>query len=340
MLVGFHGEGMLPTAPRTPTAAPMLTGGGRPPPSRSRAPTVTSFNPATLWKTKVPLRHQRRVMTARLTVRQRTDPRRPLPGALVIGGQRCGTSSLYKYLEHHPLLLASMRKEIEYFSTEYARGEAWYRAHFASRARHRWLGARHGTPAVAYEATPLYLFHPLAPARTAALVPNAKLIVVLRDPVERAWSHYHHEARRGREVRTFEAAIAEEPALVAAELSEIDANPFHSTKQLNNVAFVSKGRYAEQIERWLEHFPRERFLFLRTEDLFGDPAAIYREITAFLAVPAGAPPVFANYSYPAGAPDRTTMAPQTRSRLQSEFRPHNQRLYELIGRDMDWPDGT
>lgn len=318
----------------------MLTAGGRLPLSRSRAPTVSSLSPATLWKTKVPLQHQRRVMAARLAVRQRTDPRRPLPRALVIGGQRCGTSSLYKYLEHHPLLLASMRKETEFFSSEFGRGVPWYRAHFASRARHRWLRARHGAPAVAYEATPLYLFHPLAPARAAALVPEAKLIVVLRDPVERAWSHYHHEARRGREARPFEVAIAEEPALVAAELRQIDGDPFHSTKQLNNVAFVAKGRYAEQIERWLQHFPREQFLFLRTEDLFGEPASIYREITSFLGVPAGPPPVFANYSYPAGVPERTVMAAGTRDRLQAEFRPHNQRLYELIGRDMGWPDGT
>jgi hypothetical protein len=297
-------------------------------------------SPTAIYKTRVPNRYRRRVTEARVTVRHRLDAERPLPGLLVIGAQRAGTSSLYKYLEGHPLLLASLRKETEYFSGHYRRGEAWYRAHFASRARHALLARRHGRPAIAFEATPYYLFHPLAPERAAALTPGAKLVVLLRDPVERAWSHYQHEARRGQEPLSFADALAAEPERLAVEEQRLADDPLSKGVRLNRYSYAAKGRYAEQLERWLAHFPRSQLLVLRTEDLFATPRQVLGEIQRFLDVPEWYPAEFENHSYPTAVPERSPVPDEVRERLVAEYAPHNRRLYELVGRDFGWDEGA
>jgi hypothetical protein len=297
-------------------------------------------NPVTIWKTRVPLQHQRTLAYARVAVRRRVDPKRPLPGLLVIGAQRSGTSSLYKYLEEHPLLLASLRKETDFFSKYYRRGDAWYRAHFASRAQHARLARQHGRDPVAFEATPYYLFHPLAPERAARLTPGARLVALLRDPVERAWSHYQHECRRGRETLSFEDALAAEPERLAQEERHLADDPLYPGDLLNNQSYAAKGRYAEQIERWLHHFPREQLLVLRTEDLFNAPQAAYSEILRFVGLPDWSPPEFENHSYPGGRPPQSSVPPAARNRLAAEYASHNRRLSDLVGRDFGWDDAT
>ena len=293
-----------------------------------------------IYKTRVPPRYQKKVTEARVAARHRVDGDRPLPGLLVIGAQRAGTSSLYKYLEGHPLLLASLRKETEYFSGKYSRGEAWYRAHFAARARHALLTRRHGRPPIAFEATPLYLFHPLAPMRAAALVPEAKLVALLRDPVDRAWSHYHHEHRRGREPLSFEDALAAEPDRLAVEELKLAEDPDAKSVKLNRYSYAAKGRYAEQLERWLQHFPRRQLLVLRTEDLFADPRQVFGEILRFLDLPEWYPAEFDNHSYAMRPPERSPVPDAVRERLAAEYAPHNRRLAELVGRDFGWDEGA
>jgi hypothetical protein len=293
-----------------------------------------------IYKTRVPHRYRKRVTEARVAARHRLDPRRPLPGLLVIGAQRAGTSSLYKYLEGHPLLLASLRKETGYLSRHYARGEAWYRAHFASRARHAVLTRRHGRPPIGFEATPYYLFHPLAPERAAQLVPEARLVVLVRDPVERAWSHYHHEARRGREELSFTDAIEAEPARLADEERRLAEDPLAKTLRLNRYSYLAKGRYAEQLERWLEHYPRRQLLVLRTEDLFATPRLVLAELYRFLDLPEWYPAEFENHSYAMRPPERSPVPDAVRERLAAEYAPHNRRLYELVGRDFGWDEGA
>jgi hypothetical protein len=297
-------------------------------------------SPTAIYKTVVPHPYRRKVTRARVAVRRRLDPKRPLPGLLVIGAQRAGTSSLYKYLEGHPLLLAALRKETRYFSGNYGRGEDWYRAHFASRARHALLSRRHGRPPVGFEATPAYLFHPLAPERAARLVPGAKLVVLLRDPVERAWSHYHHVARRRREELSFTDAVAAEPARLALEAERLAADPLAETRLLNRYGYIAKGRYAEQIERWLQHYPRTQLLVLRTEDLFARPRMVLGDLYRFLGLPEWYPAEFGNHSYVITTPSRSPVPEDVRERLGAEYAPHNRRLYELVGRDFGWDEGA
>ena len=134
----------------------------------------------------------RRWRAARLGARRRHALARALPGLLVLGTQRGGTTSLYRWLADHPQVHPPLDKEIQFFSVEWSRGIDWYRCHFGPT----------GDGRLNYEASPYYLYHPCAPVRAASVVPKAKLIALLRDPVSRAWSHYHHNLRLGLESLT------------------------------------------------------------------------------------------------------------------------------------------
>ncbi|HLF41664.1 MAG TPA: sulfotransferase, partial [Acidimicrobiia bacterium] len=157
----------------------------------AEAPTNVRLESPTTWKTR-----------AKRAARMYTVPTsglRPLPEFLIIGAQRCGTTSLYKYLaEHSQFRSATLKtKGVHFFDTRYDKGMAWYRAHFPSALYRSWFRARHGADLVTGEASPYYLFHPQVPYRLAEHVPAVKLIVMLRDPIERTYSQWQHELSRG-----------------------------------------------------------------------------------------------------------------------------------------------
>src|SRR5919201_3141433 len=150
-----------------------------------------------------------------------TAPLRPLPDFLIIGAQKAGTTALYAYLRWHPGITGPSWKEVSFFDRYYARGEAWYRGNMPSRPR-QWLAERrNGRPPLVGEASPSYLFHPLAPERVANLLPRARLIAVLRNPVDRAFSHYQHELSLGREHLSFEEALDREDERLRGEVERM-----------------------------------------------------------------------------------------------------------------------
>ncbi|MEV1288072.1 sulfotransferase [Micromonospora sp. NPDC049679] len=248
-----------------------------------------------------------------------------LPDFLVIGGQRCGTTSLHHYLADHPQVRVASGKELQFFSLHYGRGQRWYRGHFPSAVP----GRR------SFEASPYYLFHPAVPARVAATLPGGRFIALLRDPVERAYSHYLHSRSYGAEPLAFADALAAEPARLAAALRRgPETRAAHAA--LRNHSYLARGRYAEQVERWLTHVPRERLLVLRSEDLYADPAAVYGEILRFLDLEPFTPAGFARHTRRVDqGPSALTGA--LRADLAAHFAPHNDRLAELLGWSRTWP---
>src|SRR5437773_8026085 len=184
---------------------------------------------------------------------------RPLPDFLIIGAQKAGTTALYSYLRRHPHVTGPSWKEVSFFDRHYTRGEAWYRGNFPNVIRAR--GALVG------EASPSYLFHPLAPERVAALVPDARLITLVRNPVDRALSHYHHEVALGREPLAFEEAIDAEPERTRGEEERLVGEPGYFSHAWWNYTYLARGRYAEQLERWLALFPPDQVLVLASYDL-------------------------------------------------------------------------
>ena len=246
---------------------------------------------------------------------------RPLPNFLILGAQKAGTTALYAYLRWHPHITGPAFKEVSFFDRHYGRGERWYRAHFPARRR----------PLVG-EASPSYLFHPLAPERVRALVPEARLIALLRNPVDRAFSHYHHEVALGREQLSFEDAIDREEDRMRGELERMIREPDYFSHAWWNYTYLARGRYAEQIERWLGVFPRDQLLVLFTEELSARPAETYRTVLGFLRADRhelGSYPRIFEQSYGA-------MSSATRGRLESSFAEPNRRLSALLGRDLPW----
>ena len=253
-----------------------------------------------------------------------TSAIRPLPDFLIIGAQKAGTTALYAYLREHPQITGPSWKEVSFFDRHYGRGEAWYRGNFPNTLR-----ARGG---LVGEASPSYLFHPLAPERDAGLVPEAKLVALVRNPVDRAFSHYQHEVALGREPRSFEDALVAEDERLRGEEDRIVADPAYFSHAWWNYTYRARGRYAEQLERWLAVFPREQLLVMPSEELLAEPEQAHGRVLGFLG--AGPhrldayPRVFERQYEP--------MRPETRLRLAAEFAEPNRRLYELLGRNLGW----
>jgi LPS sulfotransferase NodH len=269
--------------------------------------------------------------------RMRNAARRPLPDFLILGAQRSGTTSLYNYLAAHPQVMPAVpSKGVHYFDKHADRSLRWYRAHFPTEAERRQRERSAGPPAITGEGSPYYLFHPHGPHRAATAVPAARVIVMLRDPVERAYSHYQQEYARGFEdAGSFEAALDLEPARIDGERERMLADPGYDSRAYQHHAYVKRGEYADQLVAWRERFPAERTLVICYERFFADPRAGYAEVLRFLGLPDPTkPPEFRAYN----ARRATGMADETRARLRAHFAAPNRRLEELLGMSMGWPE--
>ena len=256
-----------------------------------------------------------------------TCPLRMMPAFIVIGTHRGGTSAFYHYLTEHPGIGAATTKEVNFFDRNFYKGSLWYRAHFPTRGQRANRGAF-----ITGEASPHYLFHPLGPQRVAQTIPDVRLIALLRNPVERAWSHYRRYIYLGRETLPFTEAIAEEE-------QRLSADPYDLA---GHTSYLARGLYANQLDHWFDLFPRGRLLILRSEDFYADPGAILRQTLGFLDMPHDGLPEetaydrYDGYAGPAARDGDSRISPETRARLSAWFAPHNQRLYDILGRDMGW----
>jgi Sulfotransferase domain len=263
------------------------------------------------------------ILTARL---------RGLPDFLIIGGKRAASTSLWNHVVRHPSVLPMFpsRQRIKgtsFFTTNWDRGQSWYRSHFALAAHRRVRSRRDGTPPITGEATPYYLFHPLAPERAAAVTPDARIVAILRDPVDRAYSHYRERARHGAEMLSFEEALAAEEERLEGEESRIIEERGYVSLAHEHLSYVAQGRYASMLERWYAAFPRDQVLVLLNEDFDRDPDEVLARLFAFLGLHRWEPPRLERYNF---HPD-PSMAPATRAELVERFREDNRRLESLLG---------
>lgn len=269
----------------------------------------------------------------KLVAKQTLSPQRPgfgrligkvgrRPDFLIIGTQKGGTTSLYSYLAAHPKVSPAITKEVHYFDFHYHCGDLWYCAHFVPAA---WPSAlRHRTG----EASPGYLYNPYAAARVAAFAPEVKLIVMLRNPVERAYSHYQMSLRRGREHHPFDAALELEAERLSVERERLGVErAFAEGRSHRNHSYLARGHYAEQLEGWFEHFPRDQFLILGSEHFFANPAQVHAATMRFLELPLQPLQRYRNLN----GLGRSGLEPALRERLETYFAPHNARLERLLG---------
>jgi hypothetical protein len=255
----------------------------------------------------------------------------PMPTFVIAGAQKCGTSSLTATLRQHPQFFMSMPKELHFFDRHFDRGLSWYREQFTPAGRHLQIG----------EATPAYLYDAEARARLAETLPAAKFVVILRDPVKRAYSHYWHTRRRGQEDETFERALE----LEARRLSS------NSLVARSRFSYADRGHYVDQLSDLEARHDRSLIHLLLLEDLIADRQATLRQLLEFLGADtgplAGSEVVHVNRhrvrseltgrkevaSYP-------PMEPETAQRLSERFAESTRRLSEWLGRDLSvWSSG-
>ncbi|MBO0608592.1 sulfotransferase domain-containing protein [Myceligenerans salitolerans] len=260
------------------------------------------------------------------------------PDFLLIGGKRAGSTSLYFALLDHPRvmpLFPSARwlpkdnhtKGVHYFDSHHDRGSAWYRSHFPASSR------RGGK--VVGEGSPYYLFHPLAAERAAREAPDARILLVVRDPVERAFSHYRERRREHAEpLETFEEALAAEAGRLAGEEERIVSDPGYRSYAHEQLSYRAQGEYAPHLRRWLKHYPAERVHVLVAEEFYADPQRACDGVAAFLGLDPA--PLSAEARTPRNAAPSSTLLPATREELTRHYAPFNEELAQLLNRDLPW----
>jgi hypothetical protein len=287
-----------------------------------------------------------RFYDARTLVRRNPGRGRLLPDFIIIGAAKSGTTSLYGSLNDHPFVVPCVTKsdhfvntkEVHFFDYNFQRGQDWYRSHFPLERGRVEFVREHGRPFLTGEASPSYISHLWAPRRIRQMLPNVKLIAVLRNPADRAYSQFQMSRREGVEtLESFEEATAQEEDRLRPEVVRMAADPRYNSWNFGCWSYLARSRYGEQLERWLELFRRDQFLFLKAEDLFMQPQPMLDTVHEFLGLPFSRPDEVPRLNT---AEHYETMLPETRARLVEYFRPHNERLYELVGIDFEWERET
>jgi hypothetical protein len=265
----------------------------------------------------------------------------PLPDFVVVGAQKAGTTSLYRMLRKHPQIHMPRTKELHFFDVHWDKGVEWYSEQFTP-GRWEW---RRG------EATPYYLYRPMVRERMLQVLPKARLVVILRNPVDRAYSHYWHDLRRfelerhAREVfPTFETAVAFERPYLLGHLIGREGPELWKEAEGRRGTYIRRGEYADQLVPFFDSYGRDQVHVMLLDDLIGDREGSLRHLFGFLRVlkrPARTiEDTHANRyrrrddTGRMQATQYVAMDPATREVLVEHFRPYNEQLGALIGRDL------
>ncbi|MBO7435215.1 sulfotransferase domain-containing protein [bacterium] len=265
-------------------------------------------------------------------IRDLTAKKRLLPSFIIIGAQRCGTTSLYDYLSHHPQIIPSPVKELFYFDDYFTRPIEWYKSFFPTKKQKEKLEREISAKVITGEASPSYFFHPYAARRIKETLPYVRLILVLRDPIERAYSHYNHIKRLNREPLSFEEAIEKEQERITPDIEKLAKDEFYKADQRRDYSYLTRGYYALQLKEWYKHFPKEQLLVVQSEEFYKETPKVYNEIVAYLGLNSYTLPTFEAKN----ALKYAKMAPETKEKLKAYFAPKNEELYELLGKRFDW----
>jgi hypothetical protein len=244
------------------------------------------------------------------------------PDFLIIGAQKCGTTALQNFLNEHPMVQRS-EKEIHYFDMNFDKEESWYKTQ---------IGAGIKPGLLLGDKSPYYLFHPLVPQRVASLYPDTKIIIILRNPIDRAYSHYWHNVFNFRESLTFEEALNAEASRLQGEKDKLLQDPSYNSMNYKNFSYIARGYYAEQIKIWRNYFPNEQIFILFTKDLKTKPDIVMNEVFQFLGIPSKS----GYQQYVQRSVKYKPMNPETRRWLIDLYRPYNRQLKELLGIDLNW----
>jgi len=242
-----------------------------------------------------------------------------LPNYIIIGVQKGGTSSLQEYLIQHPDISVPSAKEVHFFDDNYHKGLGWYKKHFPK------------PRGIIGEASPYYIYHPLVAKRIAKVLPNTKIIVLLREPIDRAFSDYRMEYNRGKEKLSFGDAIQREKENLKKWKDVVNRGEF--CWEHKYYSYIERGKYFDQLSRWFKHFDRKQFLIIESQDFFSDVQKVVSQVFQFLGVK--------DYKlkdvgvYNKGRKN-IELDKEAERHLSDLYNQHNKSLYKLLNKNFDW----
>ena len=259
-----------------------------------------------------------------------------LPDFYLIGAQKCGTSALYDYLVQHPCIHPCTTKEPRFFDKYYNRGLNWYKSCFPlifykqieTKLFHRKF--------LTGEATERYFEHPHVPQRIKQITPKSKFIILLRNPIDRAYSHYNMRYESKKEVLSFEDAINREKERTKGEFERMLKDENYYSKDYFHYSYLDRGIYVTKLKSWMNIFPKEQFLILQSEEFFKEPGKIYNQVLKFLKLSKWQLSEYKKIG--AGIYTRNEIDPQLKKKLIEFFKPYNEDLYKFLGIRFNWDE--
>ena len=262
-----------------------------------------------------------------------TSPMHTLPDFLIIGAAKSGTTSLFEHLIKHPSIFPPLAQQPNFFTSNFHNGESWYRSYFPSIITKNITQTIKKKKFLTGEASTQYYWYPHAAKRAKSLLPNAKIILLLRNPIDRSYSQYQMEFSKGNEeLISFEDAIEQENERIKDEYDKMLHDENYYSNQYTIQSYITKSIYVNYIEEWFKYFPREQFLFLNSEDFNSNTSKVYKQTLNFLNV---SEIDFKKYEVFRAAKYQE-MNPSTRKKLSEFFKPHNEKLYKLINQNFHW----
>lgn len=262
-----------------------------------------------------------------------TWEQRVLPDLVLAGAQRSGTTALTEALYRLPTVeRPRLGKGSHYFSYNYYRGWEWFQSQFPTTTWANRVQEKNGAPLFTFDACPYYLFHPFAIQRMSQTLPDVKILIMLRDPVRRAESHYHHSVSHGHEEEEFAKALERESERLEGEVEKMSRDWSYWSHSHEHHSYASKGMYADQLERVFAVYPAEQVMVIQSEAFYRTPNEVLAGVTSWLDLPE----VELTERDDRNSHEYQRMNEEMRSHLVQLYREPNERLYELLGETYDW----
>ncbi|TYA52224.1 sulfotransferase family protein [Formosa maritima] len=266
------------------------------------------------------------VFPIRFNSRRLIGGNRMEPSFIIVGAQKAGTTSLYKYLTQHPDIKATLLKEVHYFDLNYDKPLSWYQSFFPLKRNNKIITG---------EASPYYMFHPYAIKRIANFNANIKIIVLLREPASRAISHYYHEVRLGRETLGLGEAFNQEDQRMQEELEKFRNNQHYIGYNHQRFSYQSRSDYLPQIKEIKECFKEENIKIIDSKEFFKHTSETVKDVLKFL----GVDPDFKIKTEKRFNSWEKIADPEEKeiyTKLKAKFKNSNDTLFDLIGKKFDW----
>jgi hypothetical protein len=257
-----------------------------------------------------------------------------LPDFYILGAEKCGTTSLFDYLTEHPSGFYPISKEPRFFGKYYKRGLNWYRTGFPFKLQKFYANNINQKKFITGESTVRYLDNPHIPLRIKNVTPNANFIIMIRNPVDRAYSQYNMMLYDGVEKLSFEDALDKEEERTSEHFEKMKNDENYYSDDYFYFGYKHRGLYLDKIQTWMKYFPKEKFRIIKSEDFFSDPHKVFQNTLEFLNLP--------NYNlenYTTRGKieyKQPSMLPETRKKLIDYFKPHNEKLSKFLNLELKW----